>query len=228
MKRQKAGSATQTTTRVLRTATADRTDVDPQEEPRTMRKVVLYMMMTYDGYLANERDGLDWTVADPSMEGDDALTSDWDTAIVGYGGYKEMAAYWPTAKEADPNISDSDALFADKMNRMKKFVFSGSKHDLAWNNSELILITDDASIIQAITTIKKQPGKDIVVYGGVRIAQTLARLDLIDEYLPVIHPVVIGRGKPLFENIAQYLSLELVGVKQNDAGAVRIHYRRAR
>jgi dihydrofolate reductase len=193
-----------------------------------MRKVILYMMMSYDGYLSTENNGLDWMVADAYMEGDDLLTSDWDTAIIGYGGYKEMFAYWPTAREDDPNISESDAVFADQMNSQKKFVFSGSQRELTWNNSELVIISDDASIIDAVTRIKKQPGKDIVVYGGVRIAQTLARLDLIDEYLPVIQPVIIGNGKPLFENVKQRLNLELVNVKQNKAGAVRIHYRRAK
>lgn len=193
-----------------------------------MRKVLLYMMMSYDGYLANENNGLDWMVADAHMEGDDLLTSAWDTAIIGYGGYKEMSAYWPTAKEDDPNISENDAIFADQMNSQKKFVFSRSKRELTWNNSEPVLISDDASIIDAVTRIKQQPGKDIVVYGGVRIAQTLARLDLIDEYLPVIHPVVLGKGKPLFENVKQSLKLELVNIRQNKAGAVRIHYRRAK
>lgn len=186
------------------------------------------MGMTYDGYLADENNGLGWMVADPAMEGDDVLASAWDAAVIGYGGYKEMSAYWPTAKKADPNISESSAAFADKMNSMKKFVFSDTKHDLAWNNSELVPISDDASIVNAITHIQQQPGKDIVVYGGVRIAQTLARLDLIDEYLPVTHPVIIGNGKRLFENIHQQLKLQLVDVKQNKAGVVRVHYRRVR
>ena len=193
-----------------------------------MRNVSLYMMMSYDGYLATEDNSLDWMIPDPSMEGDNLLTATWDTAILGYGGYKELSAYWPTAKENDPNISQNDAVFADQMNSMKKFVFSGSTHELSWNNSELVLISDDASIIDAVTGIKQQPGKDIVVYGGVRIAQTFARLNLIDEYLPVIHPVVIGSGRPLFENVKQSLNLELLNVKQNKAGAVRIHYRRAK
>ncbi len=193
-----------------------------------MRKVILYMMVTYDGYIANENNGLDWSVADPSMEGDHLLTSGWDTAIIGYGGYKELSAYWPTAKEDDPNISENDAVFSDHINSQKKFIFSTSKRELSWNNSELVLISDDASIIEAVTRIKQQPGKDIVVYGGVRIAQTLARLDLFDDYLPVIQPVVIGNGKPLFEHIKQKLNLEVVDVKHNKAGAVRIHYRRAR
>jgi dihydrofolate reductase len=197
-------------------------------ELNTMRKLSLYMVMTYDGYLASENNSMDWMVTDSVMEGDDLLTSTWDTVIIGYGGYKEMAAYWPTARENDPNISESDAVFADKINRMKKFVFSGSRRELTWNNSELVLISDDASIIEAVTKIKEQPGKDIVVFGGVRIAQTLARLDLIDDYLPVIYPVVIGNGRPLFETVQQLLKLELVDVKHNKAGAVRIHYRRAR
>jgi dihydrofolate reductase len=193
-----------------------------------MRNVILYMMMTYDGYIANEQNGLDWSVADPSMEGDDVLTAAWDTAIIGYGGYKDLSAYWPTAKKDDPNISASDAVFADTINRMKKCVFSTSTHDLSWNNAELVRISDDASIVDAVTTLQQQPGTDIVVYGGVRIAQTLARLDLIDDYLPVIQPIVIGKGKPLFETGTPYRTLELVNVMHNNAGAVRMHYRRAK
>ena len=59
-----------------------------------MRNVSLYMMMSYDGYLATENNRLDWMIPDPSMVGDDLLTSTWDTAILGYGGYKELSAYW--------------------------------------------------------------------------------------------------------------------------------------
>jgi dihydrofolate reductase len=193
-----------------------------------MRTVSLYMMLSYDGCLATENNGLEWMIPDPSMEGDDLLTATWDTAILGYGGYKELSAYWPTAREDDPNISDSDAVFADQMNSMKKLVFSGSPRELSWNNSELVRISDDASIIAAVTRIKEQPGKGVVVFGGVQIAQTFVRLDLIDEYLPVVHPVMIGRGRPLFENVNQRLNLQLVDVKQNKAGAVRMHHRRVR
>ena len=193
-----------------------------------MRNVSLYMMMSYDGYLATENNGLDWMIPDPSMEGDDLLTSAWDTAILGYGGYKELSAYWPTAKENDPNISASDAVFADQMNSMKKLVFSGSQRELTWNNSELVLISDDTSIVDAVARIKEQPGKGVVVFGGVRIAQTLVRLDLIDDYLPVIHPIVIGSGRPLFESVNQRLNLQLVDVKHNKVGAVRMHHKRVR
>lgn len=183
--------------------------------------------MTYDGYIADDNNGLDWAMTSPEMDVGSALIDSWDGAIIGYNGYKEMAAYWPTAAEDDA-LSDAGKVFATKYNAMKKYVFSDKEHKLGWNNCELVLISDDASIIEAVTKLKQQPGKDIVVYGGVRIAQTLARLDLIDEYMPVIHPIVLGSGKPLFENLDQRLKLELVDVKQNKDGAVRIHYRRAK
>jgi dihydrofolate reductase len=192
-----------------------------------MRKIILYMQMTYDGYLADKNNGLDWII-NPVMDGDDKLTDSLDAAIIGYGAYKEMAAYWPNAKESDPNISENDAAFADKYNAMKKYVFSDTEQELSWNNCELVRVSDDASIIATVTKLKEQSGKDIVVYGGVRIAQTLARLDLIDEYMPVIHPIILGNGKPLFEGTPERRKLETVDIKHNKSGAVRIHYRRAR
>lgn len=189
-----------------------------------MRKVVLYMMVTYDGRLADENNGLDWTV-NPGMDGDLPASDRWEAAIIGAGGYREMAAYWPTATD-DPDISADDKAFAGTMNAMKKYVFATEEHELGWHNSELVRVSDDASIVDAIGKLKQQSGGDLVVYGGVRIAQTLARLDLIDEYITVVHPVVIGTGRPLFEQGTQRLALELVGVKHNDDGAVQLHYRR--
>jgi len=138
-----------------------------------------------------------------------------------------MAAYWPTAATDDPDISADDKVFAGRMNAMKKYVVATQEHELGWNNSELVRVSDDASIVDAIGRLKQLPGQDLVVFGGVRIAQTLARLDLIDEYVTVVHPVIVGSGRPLFEGGTQRLALELVGVKHNDDGAVQLHYRRA-
>lgn len=189
-----------------------------------MRKVFIYMQMTYDGYLADKNNGLGWTV-EPEMAGDAALVDSWDAAIIGYNGYKEMVAYWPRATENDA-VSGTEKAFANKYNAMKKYVFSNKEHELTWNNCELVRASGDDSITKAITRLRRQPGKGIVVYGGVLIAQTLTRLNLIDEYMLVTHPVLLGSGRPLFEGAGQRHELDLVDVKHNKSGAVRIHYRR--
>jgi dihydrofolate reductase len=183
------------------------------------------MMMTYDGRLADAKNGLDW-MTNPAMDGDAALVNEWDAAVIGYGGYQGMAAYWPTAATDDPNISSVDKEFAQKINSMKKYVFASKERELGWNNSELVLVSGDSSIVDAVTTLKQKPGKDIVLFGGIRIAQTFARLDLIDEYMAVIHPVIIGSGKRLFEDTDHALKLKLVNVNHNKDAAVRIHYQR--
>jgi dihydrofolate reductase len=194
-----------------------------------MRPLTLYLQSTLDGFIADANNSLDWMLPDTSMPGDEALPQQWDTAIIGMGGYKQMSEYWPTAAE-NPEATDIDKAFATHINAMEKLVFSSKKRDpseLTWNHSTPVQVTDDASVRKTLEEIQQRPGKGIVVFGGVRIAQTLARLDLIDEYLLVLHPVALGEGKALFENLPHPLKLELVDTARNKSGAVRVHYRRA-
>jgi dihydrofolate reductase len=189
-----------------------------------MRTVYLYMQISYDGYLTDKNNDLSW-ITNAEMDDDADLMQKWDSAIIGYTGYKEMAAYWPSAAD-DMTLSDTERKFAVHYNSIRKYVFSDKDHALEWNNSEIIRISDDVSIINAIAELKQQDGKDIVVYGGVQIAQTLTRLDLIDEYLLVTHPIILGDGRRLFEDKTQKRTLALHDVKKNTDGAVRLHYKR--
>src|SRR5215217_7803027 len=148
-----------------------------------MRHVILYMQSTFDGFLADVNNKIEWMLPDTSMEGDASLYPNWDTALIGHGAYQEMSQFWPSAGE-NPELSEVDRAFAERINAMEKLVFSGKPRDdneLTWNHSAPVRVTDDDSVRAEIERIKRRPGKDIVVFGGVRIAQTLARLDLIDE-----------------------------------------------
>jgi dihydrofolate reductase len=195
-----------------------------------MRTLSLYMQSTLDGFIADAGNGIGWMLPDTAMEGDESLPENWDTAIIGHGAYREMSEYWPTAGE-NPEATKADRAFAERINAMQKWVFSGkplAAHELAWNHTEPVRVSDDASIREEVERLKRRPGRGIVVFGGVRIAQTLARLDLVDEYLLVMHPVVLGAGKPLFENLPKSLKFELVDMARNDSGVVRVHTRRVR
>jgi dihydrofolate reductase len=106
-----------------------------------------------------------------------------------------------------------------------KIVLSKDEEQLPWVNSELAVARNDDDIVRAVSALKQQPGKNIVVYGGVRTAQDLARLDLIDEYQLVVHPVALGDGGALFKNLRDRLELKLVEVVELKAGAVFLRHR---
>src|ERR1700730_17912933 len=99
------------------------------------------------------------------------------------------------------------------------------EEQLPWGNSELLLVTNDEDMVQAVSALKREPGKSIVVHGGVRTVQDLARLNLIDEYQLVVRPEAQGEGKPLFKDLPGNLKLLLQEVVELKAGGVFLRYR---
>ena len=106
-------------------------------------------------------------------------------------------------------------------------MFSNTEETLPWADSELLLVRNDRDMEQAVSTLKQQPGKNIVFHGGVRTAQALTRLDLIDEYQLVVPPVALGEGEPLFRNLPDRLKLKLVHVRELEAGGLFLRYQPA-
>lgn len=192
-----------------------------------MRKVVLYMTLSLDGFLAGPNGELDWGVAlDDANAIDTGLIDQVDLALIGHGVYKDMAEHW-TAAVKDPATPQLEAEFAGKYNALPKLVFSTTEEALEWNARQ-ILVKDDQDIAGAVTELKAQPGKDMVLFGGVGIAQTFVQLGLVDEYQLVVHPVILGSGSPLFKDVKDRTNLKLVGTKQDKSGVVLLHYRAER
>ena len=108
------------------------------------------------------------------------------------------------------------------MNGLHPFILSRKAENLAWENTELLVVKNDQDLIEAVKRIKQQPGKDLGVPGGIRTAQTFVRLGLIDEYVLMVHPVAIGSGLRVFTN---RVNLELVGTKTYPSGVMRVCYR---
>ncbi len=190
-----------------------------------MRKLKMTMWVTLDGYIAGPNGEMDWigAIYDAAMgKYEDDFVSAADTLLLGHTTYDSFAGSWPYVPDrpgADPN----EVAYAKKLNAMRKIVFSKTLEKAAWNNS-----TVEREIAPAeIEKLKQEPGKDIIIYGSASIVQTLTNLGLIDEYQFLVHPFVLGAGKPLFANIEQRVNLKLVDSKTHPSGVVVLYYQPA-
>jgi dihydrofolate reductase len=182
-----------------------------------MRRVVLYMMTSVDGFIAGPDGDLDWMISpdpDRQAEGLEQLHA-IDTALIGRGVYDEMVAYWPTAS----------GEYADRINAMPKLVFSRRPEHLTWTNARVVPVDGDTDLVDQVTRLKRQPGKDMVLFGGARLAQAFARWRLVDEYRLCVQPVALGSGRPLFGDLDTRLPLTLTAVRRFPSGAALITYR---
>lgn len=148
--------------------------------------------------------------------------------LLGRITYDIMAAYWPNAV-ADGNYDydnpaegSEDPVITEGMNTLPKIVFSTTLENADWNNTRIVrdCIGDE------VARLKEQPGKDLMIQGSASIVQQLTNLGLIDEYRLLVHPVVLGSGTPLFQNIEDRAKLKLVDSKVYDNGVFSVRYQR--
>ena len=132
--------------------------------------------------------------------------------VLGRKTYEIFEAYWPYQHEDNP--------IARTLNAAKKHVASRTLKSLQWNNSSVL----GGDIVSAITALKAQPGHDLQIIGSGNLIQTLQAASLIDEYNVWVYPVVLGRGKRLFENGARPCALRLVASKVSTTGVVMSTY----
>ena len=192
-----------------------------------MRKVILGMQMSLDGYGAGPNDEMDWLPPfnDESLW-QDANEEMWkvldsvDTILLGRRTYQIWEKYWPAAGK-NPSSSANDKRFSRYADEVEKVVLSNTLRKVEWNNSRLIA----GDVAKEILKLKQQPGKNIGVAGGAGLARSMTKLGLIDEYELTVHPVILGRGKPLFTDLSDRLKLELMRTRTMKSGAVLVHYR---
>jgi dihydrofolate reductase len=186
-----------------------------------MRKVVLFMHVSLDGFIAGSNGELDWTVTDEGMNNDllPDLIRTVDTTLLGRAAYQDLANYWPFAA-VNPSSSKGEIEFAHWIDQAPKIVFSKTLEKVEWQHSRVV----KGNIAEEIATLKQQEGQDLVLFGGVGIAQTFVQCGFIDEYRLVVHPALLGSGKPLFQNIKNRIPLKLVNTKAFRSGAVLLHY----
>lgn len=184
-----------------------------------MRKIVLFINISLDGFISGPNNSLDWTIPDKQLH---EAAIEWmknsDLIMFGRITYQMMLDAWPAA-EVDPKMPSYMVDFAKTLNPMKKIVFSKTLQKVGWNTT---LIRDFNS--DEIKKIQMQEGKNITI-GGANLAQKFMQHGLIDEFQLLVHPVVLGSGKPLF-NAKSSMNLELLKTKKFSSGVVMLYYKR--
>ncbi len=137
-----------------------------------------------------------------------------DVMLMGRATYEEWAAFWPNQ---DPEQNPGAAL----INGVRKYVVSTALEEpLGWQNSTLIA----GDVAEEISELKRQPGKDIVISGSGALVRSLLEDGLIDELGFLVHPVVVGGGKLLFEEGGERIALQLVDSRTFSTGVVYLTY----
>ncbi len=182
-----------------------------------MRKVVAVELVSVDGVMeAPEK----WAFSYSNEETEEANAAgmvESDAMLLGRVTYEALAAFWPNQPGGTPMV--------DYINSVPKYVISTTLEEpLAWNNSTLIQGNEFA---EEITELKRRPGKDITILGSGALVRSLLRDGLLDELRLMVHPIVLGSGKRLFEEGGDQKALELVDSKTFSTGVLYLTYQPA-
>ncbi len=161
------------------------------------------------------------------MLADDEMHRYWTRVMDGAGAmlfgrrtYELMEGAWPQVAR-DTKARPSDRAWARKLEAKPKYVVSTTRRDFSWNNTRRV----EGDLARAVKALKKATPRGVLV-GSPKLSATLQRLDLVDEYRFVVHPVVAGHGPYLFAGLQPSLRLTLVGSRRLRSGIVALHYRR--
>jgi dihydrofolate reductase len=189
-----------------------------------MPKLVLAMAMTLDGFFCGPDGELDWMsqAPDPDFSRDNlAFFDSIDRGFIGYPTASGMLPYWQSVA-SDPRAPAAERALAESVNKLRPFLISRQEEPVPWPNAELLVVHDDEELAEAVRKEKERPGKDLGVPGGIRTAQTFARLGLVDEYVLTVHPVALGNGRRVFTGRT---ALKLIEAKTYQSGVTRARYR---
>ena len=188
-----------------------------------MRNLIFFMHTSLDGFVAGLKGELDWAKIDDEMFDFVATMTDTaDTALYGRVTYEIMQSYWPNAGK-EPNASKHDKEHSAWYNKVSKVVLSKTISEKGLDNTTVI----SGQLTDNINKIKKQDGKNILIFGSPRASQSLLNEGLIDEFWLFVNPIILGQGLPLFKDITGTTKLKLVESKTFACGVIALHYERS-
>lgn len=186
-----------------------------------MRKLILFMHVSLDGFVAGPNGEMDWIKVDNEIFDFVAeRTNEADTALYGRVTYEMMENYWPTAGEK-PNASKHDLEHSKWYNQVSKVVLSRTLRDADFSNTKIV----SSDISSEINSLKATAGKDIIMFGSPSAAHALMQDNLIDDFWLFINPKLLGKGIPLFSGIMDVRNLKLLKSTTFGSGVVCLHYR---
>lgn len=187
-----------------------------------MRKIVVSEFVSLDGVMEDPA----WTVPFTSDEQvqfkfEELLES--DALLLGRVTYEGFAASWPHVTDRAGVIPLPDG-FADRMNNYPKYVVTSTLQQAEWNNSSIVR----GNIAEEVAKLKRQPGRNILVLGSCELVEALMRYDLVDEYRIAVFPVIVGRGKRLFQENGDTKTLKHVSTRTLRSGVTVLTYHPAK
>lgn len=187
-----------------------------------MRKLIVSMNISLDGFMAGSDSELNWHFDYWSEElarfACEQLSSA-DTIILGRITYEVMAEYW--RRQTNLSMERGDLVFADMMNNYKKIVFSKTLQKTEWNNARLAKENMKTEILK----LKKEcTRKNIIVLGSGSVVTSLMRLNLVDELVLWMHPVILSEGNFFFNSLQKRYALHLLNAKRFNSGVIILHY----
>ena len=188
-----------------------------------MRNLIFFMHTSLDGFVAGLKGELDWAnIDDELFDFVATMTDTADTALYGRVTYEMMQSYWPKAGE-QPNATKHDKEHSAWYNKVSKIVLSKTISEKGLDNT--IVISDQ--LADNINKIKKQDGKNILIFGSPGASQSLLNEGLIDEFWLFVNPIILGQGMPLFKDITGTTKLKLVASKTFACGVIALHYEKS-
>jgi len=182
-----------------------------------MRKLKLQVQMTVDGYIAGLNGEMDWMTFNWDNELKKyvkEITEPVDCIVLGRKLAQGFIPHWASKPEGE------DAWGVDKMNNTTKVIFTKTLDKSEWDNTVLA----KGDLVDEITKLKKQDGKDIIAYGGATFVSALIKQGLIDEFHLFINPTAIGNGMTIFKELDSKQNLTLVKSTSFDCGIVVLNY----
>ena len=178
------------------------------------RRLILHMSVSLDGFVAHADGNIDWLTPPGAVDHGDRrhranleMLGQVGLIVLGRAAHEQMAGAW----------ASSDSPMALLINALPKIVYSQSLSDEpSWNNTRI----SRAALADEIPALKREPGEDIIVFGGGRIANSLIRERLVDEYRLTVHPVALGEGISLMHGLPEPQRFELISSTTYTDGSV--------
>jgi dihydrofolate reductase len=182
-----------------------------------MRRLIAFEAVSLDGFFTDAKGDMSWAhKQDPEWNAFAASNASGDGALLfGRVTYEMMASFWPT-----PAAMETMPAVAEGMNNMPKVVFSRTLEKASWKNTKLV----KGDIVAEVRKMKKESGPGMAILGSGTIVSQLAQAGLIDEFQIVVNPIVLGKGRTLFEGVKEKLALKLIKTRAFGNGNVVLYY----
>ncbi len=186
-----------------------------------MRKLKLQVQMSVDGFISGLNNEMDWMTlnwSDDIKKYVDEITKPVDTILLGKNLAMGFIPHWAAVAIDEDNPEQEAGV---TYTQTPKIVFSKTLTKSEWDNTEV----ENGDFVKKINELKNQSGNDIIVYGGAQFVSSLVKEKLIDELHLFVNPAILGKGKPIFQDVDTMQKLGLVSSKHFDCGIIVLVYK---